>query len=112
MRNLSSVINGLLGSIETNIADVVTKLNALAQGDLGVTINGRRKGSFARMQGDFNSALQELAAAMQHILGSSSLVAGTASELESASLIMSKRGEETASSIEETSAAKAGTSSG
>ncbi|MEM7520050.1 MAG: methyl-accepting chemotaxis protein [Pseudomonadota bacterium] len=105
MRNLACVINELLRSIETNISDVVTNLNALAQGDLGVTIDGKRKGSFARMQGDFNSALQELGATMQHILGSSSIVAGTASELESASLIMSKRGEETASSIEETSAA-------
>jgi methyl-accepting chemotaxis protein len=105
MRNLSKIVNTLLNAIQSNIEDVVQSLNSLSKGNLTVRMTGARKGSFATMQQDFNDALGSLSATMKDIAGSSGSVAMTASELESASLIMSRRGEKNASALEEVSAA-------
>ncbi|GFE50347.1 hypothetical protein So717_21000 [Roseobacter cerasinus] len=105
LRALGAVINRLLGSMETNVSDLVESLAQLAKGDLGVRIEGDRKGSFERMQSDFNNALQQLSGTMALIMNSGQTVSGSSAELERTSLDMAKRAEDNAASVEETSAA-------
>lgn len=105
LAGLAGVINKLLEATETNIADIVTSIDALAQGNLGVRIEGDRQGAFLQMQEDFNAALTTLAHSMGQIMQSGQTVSATSSELESSSLSMAKRAEDSAASIEETSAA-------
>lgn len=102
---LANVINRLLEATETNIGDVVKSIDALANGDLGVRIEGDRQGAFLQMQEDFNSALTTLSKSMARIMSSGQTVSATSFHLESASLSMAKRAEKSAATIEETSAA-------
>jgi len=105
LRALGSLVNGLLGAMEENLSDVASGLAKLAKGDLGIRITGDRSGSFARMQNDFNSALQQLADTLADITKSGQTVSSNSNEVENASLVMSKRAEDNAASVEETSAA-------
>lgn len=105
LASLAEVINRLLEGTETNIADVVKSIKELAQGNLGIRIEGERQGVFRNMQEDFNAALMILAQTMAEIMDSGQTVSETSSHLERSSNDMSKRAEEAAAAIEQTSAA-------
>ncbi|MGC3938133.1 methyl-accepting chemotaxis protein [Roseobacter sp. EG26] len=102
---LAEVINQLLEQTETNIDDIVRSIGELSQGNLGIRIDGGRKGAFLRMKDDFNTALSALSAMMAGIMESGQSVSSTSSHLETSSDTMAKRGEENAAAVEETSAA-------
>ena len=102
---LSDVINRLLEATETNIMDLVDCIDSLAQGDLGIRVEGAREGVFLRMKDDFNAALAALSQTMAQIMESGTTVSGTSSDLEAASRAMAKRAEQNAAALEETSAA-------
>ncbi|MEM6890304.1 MAG: methyl-accepting chemotaxis protein [Pseudomonadota bacterium] len=105
LAGLASVINQLLDATESNIADIVSSIGELAKGNLGVRINGEREGAFERMQNDFNAALTTLSQTMAKIMQSGQSVSGTSAELETSSLGMAKRAEDSAAAVEQTSAA-------
>ncbi|WP_257883906.1 methyl-accepting chemotaxis protein [Roseobacter insulae] len=102
---LAEVINQLLEQTETNIDDIVRSIGELSQGNLGIRIDGDRKGAFLRMKDDFNMALTALSATMADIMESGQSVSGNASHLEKSSNDMAKRAEDQAAAVEETSAA-------
>ncbi|MFK7882136.1 methyl-accepting chemotaxis protein [Roseobacter sp.] len=102
---LANVINQLLEQTETNIDDIVRSIGELSQGNLGIRIDGDRKGAFLRMKDDFNTALTTLSSTMADIMESGQSVSGNASHLEKSSTDMAKRAEEQAAAVEETSAA-------
>ncbi|WP_299968375.1 methyl-accepting chemotaxis protein [uncultured Roseobacter sp.] len=102
---LARVINKLQEATESNIADIVSSIGELAHGNLGVRIEGERQGAFQRMQEDFNGALTTLSKTMAQIMQSGISVSSTSAELETSSLGMAKRGEDSAAAVEETSAA-------
>ncbi|MEO0570040.1 MAG: methyl-accepting chemotaxis protein, partial [Pseudomonadota bacterium] len=105
LAELAGVINRLLEATESNISDIVGSIGELAKGNLGVRISGEREGAFERMQNDFNAALTTLSQAMAKIMDSGQNVSGTSAELETSSLGMAKRAENSAAAVEETSAA-------
>ena len=105
LAGLANVINQLLEATETNISDVVSSIGELAQGNLGIRIEGERKGAFLKMKDDFNAALTALSATMVSVMHSGTNVTATSAELESSSLEMAKRAETNAAAVEETSAA-------
>ncbi|MDW3224784.1 MAG: methyl-accepting chemotaxis protein [Paracoccaceae bacterium] len=105
LAGLANVINQLLEATESNIADVVSSIGELAKGNLGIRIEGEREGAFERMQNDFNEALTSLAQTMGKIMNSGQSVSSTSAELETSSLGMARRAEDSAAAVEETSAA-------
>lgn len=102
---LAEVINRLLEVTESNIDDVVQSIGELADGNLGVRIQGEQQGVFLKMKDDFNAALLKLSSSMGQITKSGFSVSSGSSELETAALGMAKRAEDSAAAIEETSAA-------
>ncbi|WP_299505076.1 methyl-accepting chemotaxis protein [uncultured Roseobacter sp.] len=102
---LAEVINRLLEVTESNIVDVVESIGELADGNLGVRIEGDQQGVFLKMKEDFNGALLKLSSSMGQITQSGFSVSSGSSELETAALGMAKRAEDSAAAIEETSAA-------
>lgn len=105
LAGLAQVINQLLEVTETNIRDIVDSIGELAQGNLGIRIDGDRQGAFLRMKEDFNAALTTLSQSMGRIMHSGQTVSSTSSELETSSLGMARRAEDSAAAVEETSAA-------
>lgn len=102
---LAKIINRLLEQTESNIGDVLRSIGELSQGNLGVRIEGERKGDFLTMKNDFNTALTSLSQTMADIMESGTTVSSTSAHLESSANDMSKRAENVAASVEETSAA-------
>lgn len=103
--DLCKGINQIAEVTEANIADVVASIGKLAQGNLGIRIDGERQGAFREMQNDFNTALTSLSQTMAQIMQSGVAVSSTSSELETSALGMAKRAETNAAALEETSAA-------
>lgn len=103
--DLANVINRLLDATDTNIKDIVTSIGELAQGNLGIRIEGDREGAFLEMKNDFNAALFTLSKTMERVMHSGQSVSSTSSELETSALSMAKRAEDSAAAVEETSAA-------
>lgn len=104
LAELSHTINDLLCAMETNISDVVAGIGELASGNLAVRMQGERTGAFLKMKDDFNAALEVVSSTMRTIMHSGKSVSGTSSELQSAALTMSKRAEDDAMAVRETSA--------
>jgi methyl-accepting chemotaxis protein len=102
---LAQIINRLLIVTESNILDVVDSIGELANGNLGVRIQGDQQGVFLQMKEDFNGALLKLSSSMGLITTNGFNVASGSTELESAALSMAKRAENSAAAVEETSAA-------
>ncbi len=103
--DLAGVINRLLEATDTNITDIVSSIDELAKGNLGIRIEGDREGSFLRMQKDFNDALTTLSHSMSLIMNSGQRVSLTSTELERSSQDMAKRAEDNAATVEQTSTA-------
>ncbi len=60
VRTLSTSINRLLATFETNLGDLQALLAALARGDLSVRMEGELQGVFARMRDDANATVAQL----------------------------------------------------
>lgn len=80
-------------------------LNALAAGDLTVTISQAFPGDLDRVRGDFNAAMARLQEAMGHIHDNASTIRNVSGEIRSAADDLSRRTEQQAASVEETAAA-------
>lgn len=102
---LAKIVNRLLEQTEGNIGDVVRSIGELSQSNLGVRIEGERKGDFLTMKNDFNAALTSLSQTMAGIMESGTTVSSTSAHLDSSASEMSRRAENAAASVEETSAA-------
>lgn len=105
LKDLSNVINRLLGVTESNLNDMMVGIQELSNGNLNVRINGTRLGAFQHMQENFNTALETVERTLSSVVQSGHTVSATASELETSSHGMAKRAETSAASVEETSAA-------
>lgn len=101
---LAQVINDLLSEMEATISDVAVGIGELVSGNLAVRMQGERPGAFLKMKDDFNAALEVVSSSMRTIMVSGQNVSTTSSELQSAASIMSRRAEDDATAVQETSA--------
>jgi methyl-accepting chemotaxis protein len=87
------------------IERLAAALEKLAAKDLASQIVDRMPESFLRLKTDFNSAIDQLAAAFKEVSASASGVRSRAEEISTASNNLSRRAEQQASSLEQTAAA-------
>ncbi|KQM22923.1 hypothetical protein ASE50_01435 [Sphingomonas sp. Leaf5] len=87
------------------VATVGSGLDALAHGRLDTRIGGKLSGTFAKIGGDFDSAMAAVADAMRSVTRSAGGIRTGATEISSASDDLSRRTEQQAASLEETAAA-------
>ena len=80
-------------------------LAAVAAGDLTARIDGGFPEEYARLQTDFNTAIQSLSEAMTAIVGATHSIDGATGEIAQAADDLSRRTEQQAASLEETAAA-------
>ncbi|WP_334162305.1 methyl-accepting chemotaxis protein [Phenylobacterium sp.] len=80
-------------------------LSALAEGDLTARIDGDFPTEYARIQSDFNAAIQRLAEVMGVIIETAGSIGAATGEIGQAADDLSKRTEQQAASLEETAAA-------
>ncbi|ADL01107.1 methyl-accepting chemotaxis protein [Brevundimonas subvibrioides] len=90
-------------------AEVVEKtaagLSALARGDLSYRITGEFPASYAKLQADFNVAIEALHADITTIDANASAISSEAAEISQAAHELSQRTETQAATLEETAAA-------
>ncbi len=82
-----------------------TNLTKLSRGDLSVRINETFGPEYEQLRNDFNLATQNLAEAMELVLGNSLEIENEAKEISGAAEDLSRRTEKQAATLEETAAA-------
>ncbi len=80
-------------------------LASLAAKDLTYRLNDNLPAAYAKLQGDFNHAVEQLEVAMQAVMASSGAMSAGSGEISSAADDLSKRTEQQAASLEQTAAA-------
>ena len=104
MLELAKGMNELTRTIEHSLAEVVSLLGALADGNLTKRMNGNFRGIFLKLQTDANRMASEVCSMAQRILRASTAVRGTTREIGNGVADLSGRTEQQASSLEETAA--------
>ena len=86
-------------------ASIGQGLSALAAKDLSYRLDDNLPEAYAKLQSDFNHAVEQLAVAMQSVMTGAQAMTAGAGEINSAADDLSKRTEQQAASLEETAAA-------
>ncbi|MCB1418078.1 MAG: hypothetical protein KDJ74_03360, partial [Notoacmeibacter sp.] len=92
-------------TVRAVVDELASGLNALAGGDLTVTIAKPFPGDLDRLRADFNAAMARLQEAMGHIHDNASTIRNVSGEIRSAADDLSRRTEQQAASVEQTAAA-------
>ncbi|GAA0525252.1 methyl-accepting chemotaxis protein [Rhizomicrobium palustre] len=87
------------------VSSIGAGLDHLARGDLTHRVTANLSGAFAKLKGDFNSAMERMQDTVKNVLDTSHQIAGNADEISSAADDLSRRTEQQAASLEETAAA-------
>jgi len=104
VRTLSTSINRLLATFETNLGDLQALLAALACGDLSVRMEGDLQGVFARMRDDANATVAQLGRIVTRIQQATSSLDTGVGEIVAGHHDLSRRTEQQAANLEETAA--------
>jgi methyl-accepting chemotaxis protein len=104
VRTLSTSINRLLATFETNLGDLQALLAALASGDLSVRMGGDLQGVFARMRDDANATVAQLGRIVTRIQQATSHLDTGVGEIVAGHHDLSQRTEQQAANLEETAA--------
>ncbi|KRG62908.1 chemotaxis protein [Stenotrophomonas humi] len=103
-RNMVSGLNHLMETADGNLAKVSQVLQALAQGDLTVRMDGQFNGVFAQMRDDANATVDQLASIVGRIQNAASSINLAATEIATGNNDLSRRTEQQAANLEETAA--------
>ena len=103
VRTLSTSINRLLATFETNLGDLQALLAALARGDLSVRMEGELQ-VFARMRDDANATVAQLGRIVTRIQHATSSLDTGVGEIVAGHHDLSQRTEQQAANLEETAA--------
>ncbi len=101
---LATQLNGLLDANAASLDQVSQVLNALAQGDLTVRMDGDFHGVFARMRDDANATVAQLTGIVARIQDASGAIGTASSEIAAGNDDLSRRTEQQAANLEETAA--------
>jgi methyl-accepting chemotaxis protein len=104
IRNLAEAMNNMCDNIGKVMDDLVSMMNALAEGDLTKRINAEYRGTFGMLKDSANTTASKLAETMAEITASAKEVANAAAEISTSTTDLSQRTEEQAAGLEETSA--------
>src|SRR5690554_4034921 len=101
---LAEQLNGLLDANATSLQGVMDVLQALAEGDLTVRMEGDYHGVFANMRDDANRTTEQLTALVGSIQRASRAINAASGEIVSGNTDLSRRTEQQAANLEETAA--------
>ncbi|HEL3747891.1 TPA: HAMP domain-containing protein [Stenotrophomonas maltophilia] len=104
VHTLSTSINRLLSTFETNLGDLQALLAALARGDLSVRMEGELQGVFARMRDDANATVAQLGRIVTRIQRAAASLDSGVGEIVAGHHDLSQRTEQQAANLEETAA--------
>ncbi len=104
-RELCGSVNDLVGTTHTALSDVVSVLDAQADGDLTQRILADHQGVFGEIKADINRTNAKLAQVVAAINASAHEIANAASEVAAGSHDLSERSETQAANLEQTAAA-------
>jgi len=105
MKILGENINDLMEAIVTPTHDAIDVAQALANGDLSVTMDGEYEGEFLALAQSMNSSIDTLGNMVDEIRNASTNVFDSAREIAEGNSELSHRTESQASSLEETASA-------
>ncbi|MDH5822791.1 methyl-accepting chemotaxis protein, partial [Luteimonas sp. RD2P54] len=103
-REMVEGLNRLMQTTDGNLAEVSAVLQAIAEGDLTVRMDGEFRGVFARMRDDANATVAQLADIVGRIHQASSAINTASTEIASGNSDLSRRTEQQAANLEETAA--------
>jgi methyl-accepting chemotaxis protein-1 (serine sensor receptor) len=103
-RDMVEDLNQLMEACDAGVAGVGAVLAGLAEGDLGVRMEGDHRGRFASMRDDANRTAARLQVIVSGIKSSAESIDVAAKEIASGNQDLSQRTEEQAASLEETAA--------
>ncbi|MCD9087184.1 methyl-accepting chemotaxis protein [Stenotrophomonas sp. SY1] len=103
-RSMVAGLNHLMETADGNLAKVSQVLQALAQGDLTVRMEGQFNGVFAQMRDDANATVDQLSGIVGRIQNAASSINLAASEIATGNNDLSRRTEQQAANLEETAA--------
>ncbi|MGH8052391.1 MAG: methyl-accepting chemotaxis protein [Stenotrophomonas sp.] len=103
-RDMVDGLNHLMETADGNLAKVSQVLQALAQGDLTVRMDGQFNGVFALMRDDANATVDQLASIVGRIQNAASSINLAATEIATGNNDLSRRTEQQAANLEETAA--------
>jgi methyl-accepting chemotaxis protein len=102
--NVGTQINSLCENVAKALADILTMLRSLAEGDLRQRITGDYQGDFAELKDNANTASERMNATIAEIKTAACEVTNASQEISTSTTDLSQRTEEQAASLEETSA--------
>ena len=98
-------VNQLVASVDDSIAETRRVVAALAEGDLTQTMRGEFQGAFGELKDNVNATMTNLHAILGEVSGAIEAINNNTGEMRIASDSLSKRTEQQAASLEETSSA-------
>jgi len=101
---LRVLVNNLIQTVDTGLVETVRSLDALANRDLTVQMNGDFQGTFKKLQDDVNRSTSELRTILGTILERAEGVEQVATQLSNTSDESSHRTQHNAATLEETTA--------
>jgi len=102
--NIGTAINSLCDNVAGALDDLITMLNALAEGNLTQRITSEYQGNFAILKDNANKTAERIGATIAGIKASAIEVSNASVEISGSTTDLSQRTEEQAASLEETSA--------
>ena len=102
--NIGTAINSLCENIAKVLDDLITMLNALAEGDLTRRITADYQGNFGLLKNNANKTAERIGTTIAEIKASAAEVSNASAEISTSTTDLSQRTEEQAASLEETSA--------
>jgi methyl-accepting chemotaxis protein len=102
--NVGTALNSLCENVAKALDDLITMLNALAEGDLTQRITADYHGNFAILKDNANKTAERIGATIGEIKASAREVTNASAEISTSTTDLSQRTEEQAASLEETSA--------
>lgn len=103
-RDMVHNLNTMIETADGNLSQVSALLQAIANGDLTVRMDGDFHGVFATMRDDANATVAQLTSIVERIQNSASSINTAAGEIASGNNDLSRRTEQQAANLEETAA--------
>ena len=105
MLKLGEGMNRWADAVATALAEVVTVMSALADGDLSKRVNGEYTGEMLRLKADTNGTAEKLAAIVEQTVEGMTAIKGATKQLATGAVDLSSRTEEQVAGLEEMAAA-------
>jgi methyl-accepting chemotaxis protein len=102
--SVGGAINSLCENVAKALDDLITMLNALADGDLTQRITAEYQGNFAILKDNANKTAERIGATIGEIKAAGREVTNASAEISTSTTDLSQRTEEQAASLEQTSA--------